>query len=1066
MKIVRFAVRNPVPMTMLTWSVLLGGLFSAFTIRREFFPQMDPDRLTAVMSYPGASPDEIEESLARKVEDAAEGVQDSDRITTLAFEGGGSVEVKFSDGANLGKRKDDLRDAVDSLRDLPEDAERTRIIEFEPSIPVIQVTAFGDADSETLKRCAREIEDDLKSYSGMGRLDVSGARDYEIRVEVDHAALLRLRIPIHQLSDAVSSWMREVPGGIVRSPDGHMAVRSLGVEERADLIREIVIATGGGQSWRVGDVAKVEEGFVDDENALRYNGKEAAFVTVFKGPNDDAIDMAEFVRGYVAGRNGKALELGFMDRLFGSPRQEGWELGNARGPLPVELETNTDLARIIDGRLELLRSNAFQGAALVFLTLLLGVNYRAAWWVMAGIVVAILGTLLIMQIMGVTLNLLTMFSLLLVLGMLEDDAIVFAESIESAAEKEGMAPEEAAARGVGRVFWPVVASVTVTIVAFLPLAFVGGSFGDMLEELPIVVCIALFVSLLEAAILMPAHIAHGMRRIAAGRIQWSDKVLAPWDRVRDHRLWPWLEARYESLASWCVLHRYVTVSAGIGILIFSLGMVAGGRLPFTFLPAEDTETVVVALRMPLGTSLERTMEVGAKIEAATRTQPETKGITSIYGSQMDWESGAEEAVSGNVAQFFIELEEVEKRDRHSDDVIASIQRQLGGLPEAEDISFTEMTGGPGGADISIEVRGEELEELRAVSQRLTEALGAFNGVLDVADDDYAAQPEVQMRLRPEAASLGLTPAEVARQIRGAIHGIDAHVHTADREDIDVRVRLDDASRSRLDLAGGLWIVTPRGKVVPLSEVAEVRDGSGHSAIRRVDRLRTITIGADTDPATAPEEVVAALDPTIAQLADEYPNVRVDLAGKQKDRIDAFATIPMAAGAALLAMYAVLAWLFGSYTQPFAVMAAIPFGIIGAIWGHIFLGFSLTFLSVIGLVALSGVVVNNSLVMVEFVNRERASGQPLRSALVLAGKRRLRPILLTSITTVVGLAPLVFEQSFQARFLIPMAISLCGGLLSSTFLTLLLLPATLVIMEDLGHFVRWAFGGSWQAEPAH
>ncbi len=1061
MKLVRFGVRNGVPMTLLTWAVLLGGTVSAFTIRREFFPEMASLTLQARLDYPGASPSEVEESLARKVEDAAEQVEDASRIATLAFEGGGSVVVKFEEGTDLEQRKEDLRDRIDSLRDLPEEAERTRVTEVESLIPVIQVTAFGDTDPETLKRCVHEIEDDLGTYAGMGRLVVEGTRDYEIRVEVDHAALLQLGIPITRVSDAISDWMRELPGGIVRSPDGHVAVRSMGVEERADRIREIVVAASPtGQAWRVGDIATVEEGFVDDEYALRFNGKPSAFVTVYKGANDDAINIAEFARGYAAGRRGEELSLSWWERLTGTPREAGWQLGSSRGPLPVDLLCNSDLARIIDGRLELLRSNAFQGAALVFLTLLLGVNYRAAWWVMAGIAVAILGTLFLMQVLGISLNLLTMFSLLLVIGMLEDDAIVFAESIESAADREGLAPEDAAAIGVERVFWPVVASVCVTVVAFMPLGFVGGELGDMLEALPIVVCIALLVSLLEAVVLMPAHIAHGMERIRSGRIHWSDRLLAPWDRVRDQRLWPWLEASYQRIASWCVEHRYVTVASGIAVLIISLGMVAGGRLPFTFLPSDDTEVVIVNLRLPMGSSLAATSAVGARLEDAATAEPETRSITSVYGTVVDWESGAEEAVSGNVAQFFIELHPVEVRERHSNDVISAIQRRLGPVSEAELLTFAEMTGGPAGADIELEIRGESLEELRVASRRIRDALASFDGVLDVADDDFAAQPETHVSLRPEAAALGLTPTTVARQLRGAIHGIDAHVHTADREDIDVRVRLDDASRNRLSAAESMWIVTPSGRAVPLDQIASVRDGAGHAAIHRIDGLRTISVRADTDSATAPEEVLAAIAPTMTELARELPHVVVDLAGKQKDRVDAFATIPWAAGAALIAIWAILAWLFNSYTQPFAVMAAIPFGIIGAIWGHIALGYSLTFLSLIGLVALCGVVVNNSLVMVEFVNRERRAIGSLRQALVLAGTRRLRPILLTSITTVVGLAPLVFEQSFQAQFLIPMAISLCGGLLSATFLTLLLLPAILVIMEDAGRAARRLTGAGY------
>lgn len=1040
------------------WSLVLGGLFSAFTIRREFFPEMDSDSARIALSLPGASPDEVEESLGRKVEDAVSDLDGVEKVTTILLEGGGSVIVKFEDSGDISKHLDDVRDRIELLQDLPEEADRSRVMELKAHIPVIQVTVFGEVDEETLKRSIRSVEDDLKSSPRMGSVIVSGARGYEIRIEVDHVALLRLGLPLTAVAEAVTAWMKEVPGGTIRAADGQIAVRTMGVEERADRIREIVVrADSDGRMWRLSDIATVEEGFVDDETSEKFNGAPAAKCTVYKGVGDDAIDMAQFVRGYVAGRRGEPSGAGWRESIFGGPRLEGFALGMKRGPLPVEIRAHNDLARIIDGRLNLLVDNAFQGAFLVFLTLLFGVNYRAAWWVMTGIAVAIFGTLLIMNVTGVTLNLLTMFSLLIVIGMLEDDAIVFTESIERVRVVEGLPPEEAAVRGTTKVMWPVIASVMITIVAFAPLGMVEGAMGDMLGELPIVVSIALFVSLLEAICMLPSHIAHSMMRIASGKTWWLDRALAGWDRWRDGTAWPWLERKYRLLAEWCVLHRYVTVSAAVSLLIVSLALVAGGQLPFTFLPTDDTETVVVDLRLPLGSSVERTKLVGARVEAACRSQPEVAAVTSLYGLRIDWQTAITDAASGNIAQLFIELHPIEQRDRHSNEVVDSIRRAVGGIPEVEQLTFSEVSGGPPGEDISLEVVGDNIETIREAVALIEDDLRQFKGVLAVSDDDFDAAPEIQVSIKPSAAALGLTPAIVARQIRGAIHGIDAHVHTADREDIDVRVRLDHATRTRLDLGTNMWIVAPGGTITPLCEVADAREGAGEAVVRRIDRKRAITVNADTEMGTYPELVVEALAGTLHQIATEMPGVDVRMAGKQRDRADAFSTIPYAAGAALLLIFAILAWLFGSYTQPLAVMAAIPFGIIGAIWGHIVMGYELTFLSLIGVVALSGVTVNNSLVMVEFVNAERHRHASLRDALVAAGSQRLRAILLTSITTVFGLAPLVFEQSFQARFLIPMAISLCGGLLSATFLTLLLLPSVLIIIDDTKALLRRVWG---------
>ncbi len=1045
--VVRFFVRHPVPANLLTISLIVGGIIASIQIRREFFPDIEPDTAQVLLSFPGASPEEIEESLARRIEDTIAEVDDVDRVETTVYDGGGAILVKFADGADVRRRADDVRDRIEAITDLPAEADRTRVIEFEPVIPVIQVTVHGDVGERSLKSAIREVEADLRSYSGMGRLLVAGQREDELRIEVNHEDLIRHGIAITRVAEAVSAWMREIPGGSIRHRDGDTKVRTMGVDERADSIRQIVVKShADGGVVRLGDIAEVEEGFVDDLVVRRFNGEPSANCTIFRTGKQDAVDMAQFARGYVAARSGEALGPSWRERIFGSPRVEGWTLGASRGPLGMAIQAHSDLAKLIEDRLELLTTNALQGGTLVFLFLLLGVHWRAAINVTLGIVIAICGTILVMYLTGMSLNLLTMFALLMTLGMLADDAIVFAESIETEAIVNPDV-ESVVLTGVQRVMWPVVASVTTTIVAFIPLLMVGGQVGDILGELPMVVSIALLVSLGEAIFLLPGHMAHGLKKERRGERGFIDRFARPFDRFRERVLWPVIEKFHGRVALWCIDHRYMTVSAGLAAFILSLALIAGGRLPFTFLPSDDSETVVVELRMPLGSSLEATQAAGAKIEAAARALPEVLAITSVYGMRVDIESAMADSASTNLAQIFVELQSVELRERRSSEVTDALLRAAGPMDEAESITVEEISGGPQGADITYQVAGGDIAEVRLVAEEVKGMVAGVSGVLTVSDDDFDAQPELQIVLKPGAAVLGFTPIEVARQVRGALHGLDAHVFSQDREDVDVRVRLDDRTRASGDLADRLWVIPPSGIAVPLREIADVAEHSGPSRINRRDRERTVTVTADTDVATRPEAVVGQLDAAIVSLGESHPGVTILEGGRQRDLNEALAALPMAALAALAMIYALLAWLFGNYTQPLAVMISIPFGIIGMVLGHLAMGTDLTFLSLIGLVALAGVVVNNALVLVEFVNIEVAKGAPLREALAIAGEKRIRAILLTSVTTILGLSPIVLEQSFQARFLAPMAITIAGGLLSATVLTLLLLPSAVHIIDD-------------------
>jgi HAE1 family hydrophobic/amphiphilic exporter-1 len=889
----------------------------------------------------------------------------------------------------------------------------------------------------------------------------------------------------------------------VRSTVGNVNVRTMGVEERAEAIRQIVVkATPDGPVLRVGDIAAVREYFVDEQYKTRFRtptgSGPSADLTVFKVGDQDTVLIAEMVRNYArglrfaSGKKDAEFQPQWSDHLltginaiarlwaggrpvqdFKTRRREAYEAGmNSSVPLPAgcDLAAHSDLARFIESRLDLLVRNARAGAVLVFATLLLFLNWRAAFWVGVGLATALAGTLLFMKIFGITLNLLTMFGLIVVLGLLVDDAIVVAENIIARHDRNEPALV-AAISGTEEVFWPVVATVLTSIVAFLPLLFIKGTFGDLLGALPWVVSCALFMSLVEALLILPSHMAHSLlardRRRARRDPGWLRRAEAWRDRVIMERIVP----AYAALLRLVLRYRYVSLSLALSILLITLGLVAGGRMHFTFFAASDSETLIIDLRMPIGTSLEETERVMQRIEDVAAAQPELRSISVLLGvsATVDPGSGVQgTGIGTHIGQLFVELLPVEERQdrgmKESELVIASIRDELGKLPGIESLSFSEIQGGPGGADITIQVTGEDEQEINTVVAGVKRLLASIDGVFEISDDSEAGQREVQITLKPGAAALGFTVADVARQVRGALFGLDPHVFSQSREDIDVRVRLDEASRRSLHSIENMWVISPAGRRVPLQEIAHLAEGSSYSTIRRVDRKRAVTVTADTAPDVSPEAVIPELMPSFKRLERQHATVGIELAGRQRQIRKAFESLPVGFVAALVLIYVILAWLFSSYIQPVEVMLAIPFGVIGVVFGHILLGYPLTFLSLIGFVALSGIVVNDSLILVEFYNARRREGMGLVEGLIAAGRQRLRPIFLTTITTVLGLTPLMLERSFQAKVMIPMAISIAFGLMSATALILLVLPCVMVIAYDVKGAAHYLWFGRSRPTP--
>ncbi|MBA4029154.1 MAG: hypothetical protein C0475_08500 [Planctomyces sp.] len=1080
----RFSVTSPVLVNLYLCVILLVGLVLGTSIRREFFPEVRPNEVLITAPFPGATPEQVESALLIKIEDAIVDLENIKEVSSTAGEGSGTVRVQFYSSEPIQSAVDKIQRRIDGLDDLPEEAERIVVRELEPNLPVISLNlspTYGpdgrpSADERALKRAIIEIRDDLRRLPGMGTIALSGVRTDEIAVAVRPDKLLEHGLSLTRVADAISRATSDLPGGAVRTDTATISVRTVAADETAQAVRGIVVrGDPDGSVLRLGEIAEVRSTFRDVSQSTTLNGAPAVTATAFKvGRTQDAVEIAQTIRGYVAGRLGQAPTLGFLDRVKSSlgldvPYTVGYRAGQARGdPPPGRIVLTNDLSRFITGRLELLTRNALSGGLVVFVVLLAMLNWRVALWVTTGLVTAVFGTLISMSALGVTLNLLTMFGLIIVLGMLVDDGIVVAENIYARWQR-GEPPLTAAIEGTAEVAWPVVATVSTTVFAFTSLLLIEGRIGDFFGVLTVIVAIALGVSLTEAILSLPGHMGHTLRKLTAGTGRF-DRAMLRYDARRDAFLERALYGPYERMLRWCVRRRYLTLSATVAALIVSVGLLAGGRVKFTFLGSSDSETIVGNLRMAVGSPLSETARVVSAIERAALAQPEVSYVFAQAGAQTSLD-GTDGGSAGNIGQVFIELRPVEERQamngRKSDQLIVAIREAIGDPPGVRSLRLDSIQGGPEGPPLQYTITAPDPRALPAAVERVRRGMGSYAGVYGVSDDADPGQRELRIELLPGASELGFAVADVARQVRGSVFGIEAHTFASEyaNEDVDVRVFFDEPSRRSLAAIESQHVFTPDGRAVPLSEVARISESRAFATIRRLDQRRAVTLTSEVDQAVvSPEAVAAQLQPLFGAIISESAGaVRIVPRGRQQETRESLESIPYGFAAAMLLIFVNLCWVFKSYTQPVIILTTVPFAVIGMIVGHLVMGYDMTVLSLIGFVALAGVVVNNAIVLVEFYNTHRKNGVPALEAAVMCGPQRLRPVLLTSLTTIGGLGPLILEQSFQAQFLIPMAITICGGLLSSTVLVLVMVPALLVIYDDAARLLRFLWSGRGIAE---
>lgn len=1120
MSLPSYSVKNPVMVNMLMICTLVAGAFMAMTLVREMFPESRPNAINIVAVYPAVQPQELERAVTIKIEEAVRDVDGVEKVESTVSEGLSSTKLTlYNSVTNVDAVLQEVKNEIDALQDLPDDLEKITVFKAEPTLPVIMVAVYGSGSEADLKAAAREVKDDLLELPGVSEVQMLGARPDEISVEVRPDKLLEYDVTFEEVAQAIRQTNLDVSAGNLKGERSQIAVRMIGESLEGKGLEEIEVrTTPDGRTIRLRDVAVVRDEFAETDVRSYWGAQERTERTinliVQKTPSQDAIQISTVVKAYVAGKMGRPFDpVGWsqivelpwyqrplarlsasvgtiIDRMAGRP-DPGEVYQRARlQPFQhgFQLAYHTDLARFVEGRLDLMLRNGRQGLVLVLVSLMLFLNIRVAFWTAVGLPVSFLGTFVVMSLFGVTINLLSMFGLIIVLGIIVDDAIVIGENIYRHVE-EGMPAMQAAVKGAEEVQWPVIIAVSTTIAAFAPLMFLKGQIGDFMRQLPLVVIAALSVSLLEALLVLPAHLRHlpARHRVpAAGTARPADnrwqrfKLLAL--RVQEHYM-GLLTATYERLLRLALRWRYVSLAVAVGACLGTLGLIIGltdrgptlgNIVPWEFIQKMDAESLFAHVEMPVGSKAEE-VEVRLKQIAEFATKlPEVESVQLDVASLLNvadvGATGANQ--QSHLGQVWIELLAADERERRgmrsSEAVLADLRRHSETLTGVNSVKWEAMSGGPGGKDIEIRFSGDDMEELKALAAALKTELAAYAGVVDLDDDLDEGKREIQLTLRAAARPTGVTRQMLGMHVRAATYGAEARRITRNREDVKIMVRYPEGARTDVSQIESMWVPTSlvgggQGRAwAPLVELADIRETRSFTQIHRAQQKRSIKVMGDVETTIVkPDDVLTRIRREfLPQLQAEHPHVRIDFLGSQEEQAKSFASLRIAMPIALLLIYMMLAGLFRSYVQPVVVMSAIPFAFQGAILGHWLTGYPATFLSAIGMVALTGIVVNDSLVLVDFINSHVRDGMDEAEASIQGAIVRLRPILLTTITTVAGLTPLMFERSFQARFLIPMAVTLTFGLAFATILTLLIVPVLNMIFFDIRRLSRKTWDWLW------
>lgn len=1036
--IISWFVRNPVAANILMLSIIALGLYSLVKkIPLETFPAFEQDVVNIAVSFSGATPGEVEQGVTVRLEDAIADLPGVEKIRSSSVEGRALVRAEIRKRYDTTVVLNEIKSRVDRITAFPDDAERpvvSQLVRIRDVITVVLEQEFED--DVLLKLQTEKIQNEIRALPNVTQTSIGGVRPWEISINIPQSALSQYGLTLDDIAKIIRNASRDIPAGSIKTESGEILVRALGQAYRKKEFADIsIISRNNGTLIRLGDIATINDGFNEDTLYSRFDRKHATFINVARVGDQNAIELANTVKKYLEKRK---------ETL----------------PTGMSLSYWLDSSKVVKARINTLTKSLVQGIGLVLLLLALFLRPDLAFWVSIGVPISFLGALAVMPYLGVTLNLVSMFGFILVLGIVVDDAIVTGENVYSHLQRHGDG-YRAAVDGTKEIAIPVTFGVLTTVAAFLPLLMIEGARGKVFAQIPLVVIPVLLFSLVESKFVLPSHLQFMKLREDSKKIGWLTRIQQKISKGLEH----FIESVYKPILNIALNWRYLTLVTFITVLILSVSLVMSGRYKYTFFPRIESEIITAKLEMPEGIAVEITEKhlnrILLKAEELQRKYVEADGkkpliqhiLQTVGTSSLRPQAGANG--KSHVGMVTFEILPPEKRTSviSSREIVKEWRRIIGAIPGVKELSFRAEFG-RGGSPIDVQLEGHDFKELNEIAVKVKQKLGEYQGLYDIKNSFEGGKDEVQLHIRPEAEQLGLNMSSLGLQVRHALFGKEVQRIQRDQSEVKVMVRLPKSERVSLPDLQNLLIRTPKGAEVPLSEVAVVQLGHGTSTITRVDRQRIINITADLNKEKIDaNSVVGDLREWLPTVMKDYPGVHFDLEGEQREQKKFGKSLAFGFVIALIAIYILLAIPFGSYTQPLMVMSVIPFSVIGALMGHAIMGINLSISSAMGVLALIGVVVNDSLVLVDYTNKRIKEGASVAKAIRLAGGARFRPILLTSLTTFAGLTPLILEKSTQAQFLIPMAVSLGFGILFATLLTLVLIPTFYSIVEDFKYLFR-------------
>ncbi len=1029
-KLIEYFAENPIAANLMMMFLLIGGLSGISNIDKEMFPAFNLDMVSVSVAYPGAGPREVEQQICIRIEEALEGLEGIEELRCISSLNQGVAIVEASDGFSFESLLSSVKSRVDSINTFPTDTERPIVGEVRFSQRVVGIAISGDADEASIKEYTETLKDELSQLPNIPLVEIQGTRAYELAIEVSEATLRTYGLSLDSLAQIIGGNSITVAGGLIRTSNGdiQIQVREQGYNG-ADFANIPVITNSDGSQIRLGDIANIIDGFTEDELLVRFNGKPAAILNVMVTEDPDVLKTAQAVYDFVEARS-------------------------ATLPEGVYLDVWGDSSTYFKARLATLERSGTGGLILVFILLLLFLRPALAFWVTIGIAVSFVGTLFVLPIIGGSINMITLFAFILVLGIVVDDAIIIGENIHRV-QTRGTWGAEGSKLGTLEMSSPVFFAVTTSIIVFIPMLYLPGDFARFMAPIATIPILALAFSLVESLLILPAHLSH-LKPEKPSRFL---PILQKWRLATSNGLDYFLVTKYRPFLRYCLHHRGLTVSGFFSVFILIVALYMGGWVKSETFPTVPIEYIDGSVDLPAGVPHSEIEAIAYHMEQAAYRAVDI--VEREYGENILKEVFI--LGFGSSVNATVELTSPEERSVDSTIFADVWEAEVGAIPEAEEVTFTGSIQFGGNADIAFRLEGRTLEELQVASDWVAERLSTYEGVYNVRDTLNAGRPEMEIAPTNLAAILGATPAVLAQQMRQVFYGEEIQRIPRFREDVRVMLRYPEEERSSTQLLDNLLIRTPDQREVPFNSLAETRFVEGYSSVTRIDGSASITVLADFRRAGnqgAGGVATTFLEEHSADFHRAFPTVRIALDGAQLENLEFMSELLRLGALAMIVIYGLLAIQFKSLSQPLIILAAIPFGFAGAVVGHIVTGQVLSLLSLMGVLAAAGVIVNDTLVLIDRANKLRDQGFSPTHCIIQAGRDRFRPIFLTSATTFAGLTPLMLEKSTQAQFLIPMATSLSWGVLAATLVTLVMVPCIYSISEEVRMKIK-----SWRKDMA-